>query len=679
MTVRGLSMVGSMRETDPGGEALKRDDFDINGTELNDPYDRRPKKRRKARPEDELIEPVNRQYRSGTPQSTMKRRRVSKKQKKKELLHTLLPPLIAIILIIIVAAVALGSGMLDSFKYSSEKADLYSYYDLSDDTRAVIVKEGEITGETMPIFDGRPYISLESVNEEFHGRFYYDSESDSYLYTRADTIDRASAASGTITYKGSEINADYRPYVVQGEDVYMALDYLKLYKKLSYELFGGNGEPYRMTLRDEAGSHTKAKMLKKQAVRLEQDKKSPMLKELDEGDSVILLDKGEEWSTVRTDDLRIGYIENKFLGAEYEESEEPVEDVEELTVPSNSMDEQVVLVWHNVVGTSGIDDIAGILASAKGINVISPTWFTITDNNGHIDSIGSRAYVDACHAAGVKVWGLFDNLQHLEVSSFEVFSKAGRRASVISQLIGYAQEYGLDGINIDVETIPTESGPHFAQFIRELSIECRKNGIILSVDNYVPMGFNDHYNRYEQGVYADYVIIMGYDEHYAGGEWAGSVASLGYVRSGIENTVAQVPKDKVINAVPLYTRLWIETPKTEEEIENEKTGFNEDGTEYTVDEEDIPPYTLEVQTLKMSDGVATAKANGSVVWDEEAAQNYATWEKGGKTYEIWLEDRDSLDAKLKVMKENDLAGVAAWQVNYAEDFVWDLFKSYYGN
>ena len=659
---------------------MKRDEFDMNGSGFGDPNGVRPKKKKRTRPTEDIYEPVNRQYRSGTPNSTMKRRKVSKKQKKKELLHALLPTLIAIALIIIVAAVALGSGMLDSLKYSSKKADLYSYFGVSDDSQAVIVRYGEATDGRVPVIDGTPYIELSAVNEEFNDRFYYDTESDSYLYTKADCTDSAKLSDKTIVFDGADKAVEYLPYVQQGEDIYMALDYLKLYKDFDYRLYGGNGEPYRIWLSTEE-TDTGINMVsvkKSQAVRVAEDKKSEILKELNEGDRVVMIEKGEEWSRVATDDFIIGFIENKFLEntASGEEIECP-NSVLPLDITSTSMGEPVIMAWHNVVGTSGVDDIQSILAGAKGINVISPTWFTITDDNGHIDSIGSKAYVDACHAAGVKVWGLFDNLQHLEVSSFEVFSKASKRASVISQLIGYAHEYGLDGINIDVESIPTESGLHFAQFIRELSMECRKEGLILSVDNYVPMGFNDHYNRAEQGVYADYVIIMGYDEHYAGGEWAGSVASIGYVRSGIENTVAEVPADKVINAVPLYTRLWIETPKTEEEIENEKTGFNEDGSEYTVDEEDIPPYTLEIQTLKMADGIVTAKANGSVAWDEETAQNYATWEKGGKTYEIWLEDRDSLEAKLKVMQENNLAGVAAWQVNYAEDYVWDLFASYY--
>ncbi|MCR5419841.1 MAG: SH3 domain-containing protein [Lachnospiraceae bacterium] len=639
-----------------------------------DGYDRMPGNNRRVSRENMN----NGQYRSGTVNSTMKRRRVSKKQRRREMLRALLPPLIVIIVFIVAAAVVLGSGMLDSLKYSSQKADLYSYYNISDEERAVIVKDGEITEETMMISEGRPYVLLNDINGEFNDRFYYDVESDSFLYTRGDKIDHASLISKTILYKGEEKTVDYSPYIKKGDDIYMALDYLKLYKNISYELYGGNGQPYRMRLREEeGGSRTVADMVKDQSVRIAEDKKSEVLEELKEGDVLTVLDKGEEWSKVETSDLIIGYIENKFLSETRDEAVEPVNSVTPEVIPSNSIGKPVVLTWHNVVGNSGADAIRDILAKSQGVNVISPTWFTITDDNGSIESIGSKSYVDICHEAGVQVWGLFDNLQHLEVSSYEVFSSASKRKNVISQLLSYAAEYGLDGINIDIETIPTESGEHFAQFIRELSIECHAKGLILSVDNYVPMGYNDHYNRPEQGVFADYVIIMGYDEHYVGSKKAGSVASIGYVKSGIENTVSTVPSQKVINAVPLYTRLWIETPKTQEQIDEEKITFDEAGNEIAVEEEDIVPYTLEVQTLKMGDGIATANANSTIAWDEETQQNYATWVKGGKTYEIWLEDRESLMAKLEVMKDNDLGGVAAWQVNYAEDYVWDLFRSYY--
>ena len=610
----------------------------------------------------------------------MVRRRPGKRQRRREMMRHLLPPLIAIVLIIIVVSVALFSGMLDSLKYSSKKADLYSYYNVSDDSQAVVMGLKAATDEKISIVEGQPYIELDTVNEEFNDRFYYDEESDSYFYTRADSIDRARIGDRVITFNGSDQTLEYDPYVKIGDAVYMAFDYLKMYKDFEYRLYGGEGEPYRIWISThETETSVDYKTVRKeQAVRVSQDKKAEILKEMAVGDRLILIEEGEEWSKVATEDALIGYIENKFLDEGVTTEDIPTySGIKPLEVPQTAADGPVILAWNNTVGSSGADSIAAILDSAPGLNVIAPTWFTVIDDEANIESIGSREYVQACHDKGVKVWGVFDNLQHLEVSSFEIFSKASKRAKLISQLIGFAHEYNLDGINIDVESIPTESGIHFAQFIREMSMECRRDGIILSVDNYVPMGFNDHYNRAEQGVYADYVIIMGYDEHYSGSATAGSVASIGYVRSGIENTVSVVPSAKVINAVPLYTRLWIETPKTEEEIENEKVTYDEAGNEIITDEEDIVPYTLEIQTLKMGDGVTTANANGTVAWDEETAQNYATWQKGGKTYEIWLEDKDSLEAKLKVMQENNLAGVAAWQVAYAEDYVWDLFSSYY--
>ncbi len=612
--------------------------------------------------------------------NNMKRRRPSKRQRRREMMRHLLPPLIAIVLIIIVLTVALFSGMLDNLKYSSKKADLYSYFNVSDDSQAVVMGFKEVTEDKINIVNGQPYIELDSVNEEFNDRFYYDAESDSYIFTRADCIDRARVGDKVITFNGADQTLEYDPYVKIGDAVYMAFDYLKMYKDFDYKLFGGGGQPYRIWISThETETSLDYKTVKKeQAVRVSEDKKAEVLKEMSVGDRLLLIEEGDEWSKVATEDFLIGYIENKFLDEGVTSEDVPVYGgVKKLEIPSNSMGEPIILAWNNTVANSGADSISQILSESPGLNVISPTWFTVVDDEANIESIGSREYVQICHDKGVKVWGVFDNLQHLEVSSLEIFSKASKRAKLISQLIGYAHELDLDGLNIDVESIPTESGIHFAQFIRELSIECRRDGIILSVDNYVPMGFNDHYNRAEQGVYADYVIIMGYDEHYAGSAEAGSVASIGYVRSGIENTVSVVPASKVINAVPLYTRLWIETPKTEEEIEDEKLTFDEAGNEIHTDEEDIVPYTLEIQTLKMGDGIVTANANGTASWDEETAQNYATWQKGGKTYEIWLEDRDSLEAKLQVMQENNLAGVAAWQVAYAESYVWDLFKSYY--
>ncbi|MDE6320318.1 MAG: chitinase, partial [Lachnospiraceae bacterium] len=192
----------------------------------------------------------------------------------------------------------------------------------------------------------------------------------------------------------------------------------------------------------------------------------------------------------------------------------------------------------------------------EGLNVISPTWFTLTGNEGEFSSFAAASYVQRAHEMGLEVWGLVGNVESVDVDMYELLSRSSSRWKLITNLVAAAQEYDLDGINIDFENLSLDAGEPFIQFIRELSIPCRKYGIVLSVDNYVPMNHTDHYDRAEQGVVADYVIIMGYDEHYNGSKEAGSVASINFVENGIKNTVADVPAKKVINALPFYTRLW---------------------------------------------------------------------------------------------------------------------------
>lgn len=209
---------------------------------------------------------------------------------------------------------------------------------------------------------------------------------------------------------------------------------------------------------------------------------------------------------------------------------------------------------------------------------------------------------------------------------------------------------GIDGINIDFEQVPESAGNDYVQFLRELSISCRKNQIVLSVDNYVPTGYTAHYDRKEQGTVVDYVVIMGYDEHYAGSAEAGSVASIGYVQQGIENTVSAVPQEKVINAVPFYTRLW-------------KWG-----------------ESLTSEALSMS---AAANYRHNMAWQlrgmKRPVRIYATFEADGVTYQIWLENAKSLEAKLRVMSAYQLGGIAEWKLGLETPDVWTLIENYVKN
>lgn len=291
-------------------------------------------------------------------------------------------------------------------------------------------------------------------------------------------------------------------------------------------------------------------------------------------------------------------------------------------------------------------NIASVIEGTSGLTTISPTWFSIQDTSGNLSSLADSDYVNTAHQAGLEVWGLIDNFTN-QVDTLAVLSNTQSRANMISQLITQALNTGLDGINVDFEQITEEMSDHYIQFVRELSVECRKNGLVLSVDNYVP-GFTSHYNREEQGVVADYVIIMGYDEHFAGSEEAGSVASIDFVKEGITETLKEVPKEKVINGLPLFTRLWIESSEG-----------------------------LTSQAIGMPDAEkAVSGAGVTPTWDETTQQNYAEWNADGNTYKIWLEDESSLEAKLKVMKEYDLAGAAEWKIGFEKDGIWELIAQY---
>ncbi|MBR6452013.1 MAG: chitinase [Lachnospiraceae bacterium] len=596
----------------------------------------------------------------------MERRRRRRKRK----LQKLIPGTVAIFLIAVVAFVGWKTGLFESFMYSSEKADLFSYFGAIGDDYAVLIKDGEITTEQYKVTNGHIYVDLDTVKDTFNDRFYYDQNDNALLYTTATEVIRVPiGASGYQTEAGAVEN----PYTIcmeEAGDILVALDYVQLYADFSFELFGGNGEPYRARIITEGATVPTATIMKEQAVRTDEDKKSSILKEMYEGDVVTVLEEGDSWTKVQTQDLIIGYYENRFLdnfGSEVI-PDPPKHSEPEMT--HISKDYPIRMIWDMVTNTDANKGLKDRLSGQQGLTTVSPTWFLLTDSDGNMESFASKDYVDTAHSMGLEVWGLVENMTHEDnVNTFEIFSYSQKRAYVIDQLMQYAADYDLDGINIDFEAMLPETGEHFAQFIRELSIACRKAGIVLSVDNYAPSPSTSHYYRDQQGIYADYVIIMGYDEHYNGSEESGSVSSLNFVIDGIVNTMEEVPAERIINAVPFYTRVWIETPKSDAEIAAESR--NKDATDEFV------PFKLDVRTLGMTDAIQyVADAGVTPKWDEETAQNYAEWESGGRTYKVWLEDGKSLDAKVQAMQSYHLPGIAAWQLTYACPEAWGALAKF---
>lgn len=557
----------------------------------------------------------------------------------------LIPVLIAIVLIIVVAAAGFGAKLVEKYSYSKERADLKEYFDLANSDDVAVILQDEQIEEYAKLWDGVCYFDLATVHKYFNDRFYEDKKEGLLLYTLPDAVVSTLIGSDSVSVGGDGSGRDYVIARYEGDTLYIAADFVREYTNFSYELYT---DPNHMQVYTEWNERQTAVVSKDTQVRYQGGIKSDILTDVSKGDKVIVLEQMETWAKVKTQDAFIGYVENKKLGELMAETPSPVTDYEEPVYESNTRDHKINLAWHAVAGTAGNDTLAAVMENTKSVNVISPTWFALSDNQGNFTSFASREYVNQAHDMGLEVWALVDNFTNEGVSVYEVLAGTSTRTYLIDGLINAALEYDLDGINIDFENIGLDAGEPFIQFIRELSIPCREHGIVLSVDNYVPMAHTDYYDREEQGIVADYVIIMGYDEHYKGSTQAGSVASIDFVERGIADTVAQVPADKVINAIPFYTRIW-ETKGTT--VDSQAVGM-ELAQQY-IEEHDI-----------------------TTRWDEETCQNYGEYQSGDSYYQIWLEDADSIRVKLNIMQNYGIAGVAEWKLGFETASIWDVIADY---
>lgn len=558
----------------------------------------------------------------------------------------LIPAIVAIALILIVLAGSFGMKLLDRFSYSDEKQNLEEYYGLSDgdESTVAIVLQNERIDTQAKLIDGRCYMEIEDVQDLLNERFYYDRNENLLIYTTPTQKMKSVVGTSEYTVDEQGQTKDYTIAVAEGDTLYIALDYVKDYTNFSYELFT---EPNRMQLRTQWGSRDSASIKKDTNLRLKGGVKSPILRALTAGESVAVLEEMETWTKVKTNDAMIGYVENKYLTDRTTEDEIAVTDYEVPEYTSIHRDYKINLGWHAIYTESGNDTFDEVVNGTGTMNIISPTWFFLDGSEGDIKAIPSHSYVEKAHSRNMEVWALLENIS-LECSAHDVLSYTSKREKLIDTLMNYILEYDIDGINVDFESLSGETGEHFTQFLRELSIECRLNEVVLSVDNYVPRESNTFYNRKEQGVVADYVIIMGYDEHWGGGGVAGSVASIGYVRDGIEKTLEDVPAEKVINALPFYTRVW-------------KTNNGQ--------------VTSEALGMEAAQNFIS-KYNVPVAWDEETCQNYGEIEMSGTLYQVWLEDAQSIETKLTVMKNHELGGVAGWKLGLEDKAIWDVIDAF---
>lgn len=556
-----------------------------------------------------------------------------------------IPVIIAIVLMLIIGGVYGGKIIIDKLAYSNEQYDLNTFFEVSDDSHVAVIMQDKFMEFQARRSEGYCYFSYDIVQEYFNERFYLDETEGLVIYVEPLSITTAHIGESGIDKDGNVQATSYVPAKYIDNTLYLACDFVKMFTNYQYTVYE---DPARMMVYTEWNPREIAMATKNTAIRYRGGIKSPILKNLEAGDKVTVLENMEEWSKVISDDGCIGYMENKRMESCGTEEPIPVNDYISPEFTSIARDYKINMAWHNIAGPAGNDTLSSYVSNTHDINVISPTWFGLADNDGNITDYASSAYVSTAHGMGMEVWALVSNFTTPDVDTFAVLSATSTRRVLINNLMNAAFSYGVDGINIDFEDLSVQTGQPFIQFIRELSVECRKSGIVLSVDNYVPLGNTDYYNRAEQGVYADYVVIMGYDEHYAGSAEAGSVAGIEYVTQGIQRTIEEVPASKVINGVPFYTRLW-ET--TGADVKSQAVG-------------------MQMATQWVKDH------NMSSSWDEATCQNYAESTSGDTKYQVWLEDAESIGVKLNVMDTYGCAGVASWCLGFETPDIWDTIASY---
>ena len=552
-------------------------------------------------------------------------------------------------IVVCVVLTVLAVALVDKYTPSETMRPLDNYYDVAPE-EAVILLETEICEERALLRENGIYFSLELVDNLLNDGFYLDEEEHLLSYALPEELLRAEEGKN-FYYRNKEVcQLEHPALLKEGEQYYLSADYVAMLSNMQYQFYEN---PNRVVIHYQWIDFLYYDAKEEAAVRFEPDIKSDILRNVPAGEKLYYIggtgSSGSSFIKVMTQDGIFGYVQQKFLTESYYDAMQSNYQKPEYT--HITMDEKVRLGWHQVTVRKANDNLSQVVENAEAMNVISPTWYRLTDTLGSISSLADHTYVSRAHEMGLQVWALIDNFDS-NVSTYELLSSSAARETLIDNMMAEAEEYGFDGWNIDFETLASKTGPHYVQFLKELSIRCRKEGLVLSVDNHVPAPYNAFYDLKTQGEIVDYVIIMAYDEHYSGSETAGSVASIGFLKQAVNDTLVNVPRERIVMGIPFYTRLW-----TEQDV---------DGNVH-----------LSSEALTMKGAANVLEQNGvRAEWDAETSQNYAGFEKDGMTYKIWLEDEDSLRERLKVITGADMAGVAAWRLGFETEEIWPIIEEY---
>lgn len=549
---------------------------------------------------------------------------------------------IIFLIIFVIIILILAKLFLPSFK----KIDYRESVNLETDEIGVNFQFDYIPMKNSPkYFSGETYLPIDFVKQYIDEYIYWDTEENAVTITNEKNVIRMKTEEIEYFVNNEPLNLSIPLYNVEG----VAYIPVLLLEQIYQLEIGYNDITKLLSIKKE--NYKTGVLSKNSMFRKEPNKKSPYIQKLKKGSLVYFYENEENgYTKVEIDGGYIGFIPTKVIS-----------EIEDKDIKNNYKNDYVNKPnWNIYDGKINLvfDQMQKVEANSSesrriyhdGVDVLVPTWFSFKDESGKILNIADRGYVDWAHNNGYRVWGLLtDNFD--KKISHSVLTSTETREYVIKQLLAYVSMYNLDGINIDFESVPKEDGDSFIQFLRELAPALRKEGVVLSVDLFVPKPWTAHYNRNDVGKIADYVIVMGYDEHYAGSESAGSVASMDWSEVAIKDTLAEgVPKEKLILGIPFYCRVWTETLENGE-IKLVSKAYGMNGAYDFIKEK-----------------------GGTFTFDEETKQNYGEAKEDNKTYRVWLEDETSIEQRLDLVLEYDIAGVGAWKRGLEKEEIWTILK-----
>lgn len=527
-------------------------------------------------------------------------------------------------------------------KASKEKANLKEYYKLSNDL-FLVVTNGVVSEERAIRSNGQVYVPF-SIVKSMDSRFYYNRTEEQLIITTPESVLYYWPDSNKHTLDGNTVQDDTAMLRTFDGKLYLSVSVFSSYADVSTRVIN---EPQRVVMYRNGKKLPTVNTTKDTVIRLGASMQKDIVEELKAGTQIVRTGSAENgYLPVATVDGMAGFVSQMDISAEtqtvlYEKT---------VIYPRITTIDHVHLMWHQMWATQGAAELRSMVQNTKGINVVSPTWFDFKDTSGAITSFANESYVQEAHSRGMQVWALCSDFAK-DVKGLDILSNTVSRINLENNLINEVTRVGADGINLDFEYITKDSGPHYIQFIRELYLLCRRHNLALSVDNFVPNAGKSQYQLADQAEIIDYVIFMAYDEHYKG-SGAGAVASFPWVQMSVNNAIAIVPNEKIVLGIPLYNRMWMTNAAGE----------------------------LSLEDNGMAKHAETAKANATPVWDEDLKQYYCEYTKGkdknAVKYQIWLEDVTSLEYKLNLIPEYNLAGYAGWKLGLESSDVWPLLEKY---